>query len=78
VFPVLNVSAAAGALEEDVGMLLSFNILEMEEFKAVGKKAMYIMGKSVPCFYPGRGQIYEVGRCVWSRCLPKRLLAVFI
>jgi hypothetical protein len=41
VFPVLNVSAAAGALEEDVWKLFSFDTPELEEFKAVGKMAMY-------------------------------------
>jgi hypothetical protein len=47
VFPALNVSAAVGALEEDVEMLLSIHTPELGEFKAVGKKAMYIMCKSV-------------------------------
>ena len=40
VFPVLNVSAAVGALEEDVGMLPSFDTPELGQFKEVGKKAM--------------------------------------
>nr|XP_046223606.1 deleted in malignant brain tumors 1 protein-like [Oncorhynchus gorbuscha] len=41
VFPALIVSAAIGAFEEDVGMLLSFDTPELGEFKEVGKKAMY-------------------------------------
>ncbi|XP_055770762.1 glutamate receptor-interacting protein 1-like [Salvelinus fontinalis] len=41
VFPALIVSAAVGAFEEDVGMLLSFDTPELGEFKEVGKKAMY-------------------------------------
>ncbi|XP_052366713.1 uncharacterized protein LOC127925704 [Oncorhynchus keta] len=40
-FPALIVSAAIGAFEEDVGMLLSFDTPELGEFKEVGKKAMY-------------------------------------
>jgi hypothetical protein len=41
VFPVLNVSVALGAFEEDVGMLLSFHTPDLGDFKVVGKKAMY-------------------------------------
>jgi hypothetical protein len=40
-FPALIVSAAMGAFEENVGMLLSFDTPELGEFKEVGKKAMY-------------------------------------
>jgi hypothetical protein len=49
VFPALNVSAAVGALEEDMGMLLSFDTPELEEFKAVGKKAIYKICVKVSC-----------------------------
>jgi hypothetical protein len=74
VFSALNVSAAAGAFEEDVGMLLSFDTLELEEFKAVGKKAMYKICVKVSRASSLEGvKIEEVGGCVWSRCLPKRL-----
>ena len=43
VFPALIVSAAMGAFEEDVGMLLSFHTPELGEFKEVGKKVIYII-----------------------------------